>query len=426
MSVKELFRCIGRTEDEKRDKMISKQLKKADKREKSIIKILLLGIAESGKSTITKQMKIIHINGYSEEERRQNVLWIRKNLRDSILTILGAMKRLDIKLEDEKLEESSNYLLTKCIEDSSEYPDEFYDHTSNLWSDKGVLKCYKRSAEYQLIDCAKYFLDKIHVIRREDYLPTEQDILHCRTLTNTIQKIEFTITENKFKIPFHVFDVGGQRGERKKWIQMFDSATAILFVLDSSTFDVNVRDDFESNRLLEATGVFEHIWNCRFLKDVSILLFINKIDLLVEKIMSGSSSIESLLKTVPTSHKYYPLYEKMYKSFNDITDGERKYFVDSLSMCKTTTKTIITKKGKKQCIQPKVSEEVIKTAVFIKRVFMEIAVSSKKTKTGRDLHKDHDCQYFYTCAVDTKNIEKVLEGVRSILTKNALRKICII
>lgn len=49
-----------------------------------------------------------------------------------------------------------------------------------------------------------------------------QDILHCRKKTTGIQKIEF-----KMKVPrkyggdfmeFWMFDVGGQRGERRKWL----------------------------------------------------------------------------------------------------------------------------------------------------------------------------------------------------------------
>ena len=55
-------------------------------------------------------------------------------------------------------------------------------------------------------------------------MPSDEDILHCRKTTTTIQKIEF-----QMKVPikygggyqeFWMFDVGGQRGERKKWIQV--------------------------------------------------------------------------------------------------------------------------------------------------------------------------------------------------------------
>lgn len=44
MALKSLFRCVGRTEEERRDRIITKQLKKDDRQEKSIVKILLLGL----------------------------------------------------------------------------------------------------------------------------------------------------------------------------------------------------------------------------------------------------------------------------------------------------------------------------------------------------------------------------------------------
>ena len=58
-----------------------------------------------------------------------------------------------------------------------------------------------------------------------------------------------------------MFDVGGQRGERRKWIQVFESVTAILFVLDVSCFDSQLREDPTQNRLVEAIELFEQTWN---------------------------------------------------------------------------------------------------------------------------------------------------------------------
>ena len=60
-----------------------------------------------------------------------------------------------------------------------------------------------------------------------------------------------------------IYDVGGQQGERQKWIQMFDSATAILFLLDCSSFDLTLREDPTKNRLLEAAEIFDQVWNHR-------------------------------------------------------------------------------------------------------------------------------------------------------------------
>jgi guanine nucleotide-binding protein G(s) subunit alpha len=55
-------------------------------------RLLLLGAGESGKSTIVKQMRILHVNGFSDTERKQKIEDIKKNIRDAILVRDHAMR----------------------------------------------------------------------------------------------------------------------------------------------------------------------------------------------------------------------------------------------------------------------------------------------------------------------------------------------
>ena len=45
-----------------------------------------------------------------------------------------------------------SYMQKECI--CIMYIQEFYQHAEALWNDEGVQKVYRRSDEYQLIDCA--------------------------------------------------------------------------------------------------------------------------------------------------------------------------------------------------------------------------------------------------------------------------------
>jgi hypothetical protein len=47
---------------------IQRQIEQDKKTSESTIKLLLLGAGESGKSTVLKQMKIIHDNGFSDDD----------------------------------------------------------------------------------------------------------------------------------------------------------------------------------------------------------------------------------------------------------------------------------------------------------------------------------------------------------------------
>ena len=64
-----------------------------------------------------------------------------------------------------------------------------------------------------------------------------------------------------------MFDVGGQRDERRKWIQCFNDVTAIIFVTAMSGYNLTLREDATQNRLKESLDLFknsDHLSNISF------------------------------------------------------------------------------------------------------------------------------------------------------------------
>ena len=79
-----------------------------------------------------------------------------------------------------------------------------------------------------------------------------------------------------FHFLYSMFDVGGQRDERRKWIQCFNDVTAIIFVTACSSYNMVLREDPSQNRLRESLDLFKSIWNNRWLRTISVILFLNK------------------------------------------------------------------------------------------------------------------------------------------------------
>lgn len=113
-----------------------------------------------------------------------------------------------------------------------------------------------------------------------DYLPTDQDVLRSRVKSTGITETHFQIGDLKYK----VFDVGGQRSERKKWIHCFENVTAIIFLVAISEYDQMLYEDQNVNRMQEALTLFDSICNSRWFVRTSIILFLNKIDLFKQKL----------------------------------------------------------------------------------------------------------------------------------------------
>src|SRR2546423_2739442 len=137
------------------------------------------------------------------------------------------------------------------------------------------------------------YFDSIDRIAQPNYLPTDQDVLRSRVKTTGITETTFIIGD----LTYRMFDVGGQRSERKKWIHCFENVTTILFLVAISEYDQLLFEDETVNRMQEALTLFDSICNSRWFIKTSIILFLNKIDRFKEKL------------PVSPMQNYFPDYE---------------------------------------------------------------------------------------------------------------------
>ena len=81
-----------------------------------------------------------------------------------------------------------------------------------------------------------------------------------------------------------MYDVGGQRNERRKWIHVFDNVQAVIYVTALSEFDRILWEDDSQNRMVESLELFSNICKEKAFSGTSIILFLNKRDLFEKKI----------------------------------------------------------------------------------------------------------------------------------------------
>ncbi|XP_038171348.1 guanine nucleotide-binding protein G(t) subunit alpha-3 [Arvicola amphibius] len=322
-------------ESAKRSKELEKKLQEDAERDARTVKLLLLGAGESGKSTIVKQMKIIHKNGYSKQECMEFKAVIYSNTLQSILAIVKAMTALGIDYVNPGSAEDKQQLhaMANTLEDGDMTP-QLAEVIKRLWGDPGIQACFERASEYQLNDSAAYYLNDLDRITAPGYVPNEQDVLHSRVKTTGIIETQFSFKD----LNFRMFDVGGQRSERKKWIHCFEGVTCIIFCAALSAYDMVLVEDEEVNRMHESLHLFNSICNHKYFATTSIVLFLNKKDLFQEKVAKVHLSICFPEYTGPNTFEDAGNYIK--NQFLDLNLKKEDKEIYSHMTCATDTQNV--------------------------------------------------------------------------------------
>lgn len=271
----------GGISKDKKTQQIEAEMKKQQKIDDDVVKLLLLGAGNSGKSTIFKQMRYIYGDDYTATEREDFKRLIITNVFDTARALLegsSTLTGLPAAISEAALESGKH--VTKLMEDDLVLTPEAAGHVKTLWEDPCLQAVWERRAELQIIDSFGYFANHLDRIGQLDYSPMKEDILMCRVRTTGIIEEKYTID----KVPFAILDVGGQRNERRKWMHYFDGVTALIFVAALSEYDQKMYEVENKNRMIDALELFHDIINKEPFKSKSAILFMNKKDLFMEKI----------------------------------------------------------------------------------------------------------------------------------------------
>ena len=241
------------------------------------------GAGESGKSTIIKQMRIMHSNGFQKDEKIHTRAIIYSNVIVACKVLLEIMENQKIPLGHDSTRTHAELLseINADVDAEDAFKDESVKEALRaIWKDTGVQKAVTKGHEFALNDNMHYYFENLDRMFDPTWVPSDQDILHARLRTTGITETFFDLKE----ITFRMMDVGGQRSERKKWIHCFEGVQCLLFLAALSGYDQSLIEDINANQMHEALMLFESLINGEWFKDKPIILFLNKIDLFREKL----------------------------------------------------------------------------------------------------------------------------------------------
>ncbi|KDQ18140.1 hypothetical protein BOTBODRAFT_155240 [Botryobasidium botryosum FD-172 SS1] len=163
----------------------------------------------------------------------------------------------------------------------------FRDDMISLWTDPEVRQILQEK-NVRLQDSPGFFLNDITRITARKYVPTAQDVLNARLKTVGIIEHHFALDRGAERgTDWKFYDVGGARNQRHTWVPFFDDVNAIIFLAPISAFDQSLVEDPRINRIEDSFLLFKAICSNKLLHNVSIVLFLNKCDLLRAKLEAG-------------------------------------------------------------------------------------------------------------------------------------------
>ncbi|KAI6701251.1 hypothetical protein NL676_015575 [Syzygium grande] len=171
-----------------------------------------------------------------------------------------------------------------------------------LWKDEAIQATYNRRNELEKLPrVATYFLERVVEISKEEYEPSDMDILYAEGITssNGLASVEFSfptpakygyidsIDQHYGMMRYQLIRVHSRSlGENSEWLEMFEDVNIVLFCVSLTDYDKFYDDKKGSliNKMMASKQLLESIVTHPTFHGKEFLLIMNNFDLLEEKI----------------------------------------------------------------------------------------------------------------------------------------------
>uniref|UniRef100_A0A6B2L9C7 Uncharacterized protein n=1 Tax=Arcella intermedia TaxID=1963864 RepID=A0A6B2L9C7_9EUKA len=247
---------------------------------------MCLGIGGCGKTTFVKQMKIIHGVSWDESEKERFVQLIRRNYLLVLGDILSAIQRLKLNLSEEGQKNADR--IKELLKDRECSIKDNIAVLKSVWEDPTVQDLVTNHKEQINAPLISYFWEHVDRVMSDTYVPTEDDILRVRVRTAGAYSTTVYVKPEYFEF----FDVGGQKPERSKWEKVLSTHkfSCVIFFVATDEWDVKDEErEFDATKLEMSKIIFTEVTQTEMIDaSVPIILFLNRSDLLGERIKSAS------------------------------------------------------------------------------------------------------------------------------------------
>jgi len=243
-----------------------------------------LGAGGSGKTTLRKQFQRLYAHGFADVNSRKELReLIVYNLLEGTRAVLAAARDAKLGGGTSPAIQSEVELIERLGADAKALDDATVNALRVVSKDAAFVRAMDLRSKFQVQECFFPYLEscvsQYPAWGGPQWIPSVDECVRSRTRSSGIIEVEFEYEKVKYK----VFDAGGQRAERRKWLHAFDDVTALIYVSSLTEYDEVLFEDKSKNRLKESLEVWEELVNTSHFATTPTLLFLNKLDLFEDK-----------------------------------------------------------------------------------------------------------------------------------------------